>query len=307
LKRVPSSWQERDDRGELELRLSGNPIEHRITEISLETVEGSVLCWHNMLKLRADGLVLSAAVRCRNRTREDRATFCEVKEAHRYYRFERLARFVEKSGFYDLKRSYTVNQTHAGTAITRVTRDGVQRTVEDYGNRQPLELFGIEMAIAGVESEIIWEKTTQHPEEFCWDIFERANNTIHTGITYVLELPSDVHIGESEYLKATRPEDVVQRARATDSDGLLLTVDAMLSARESTLAEDLPWTDRTINGRRSFEHSGSSNGKLWRELLFPVHGVGAKEEYVRVFYENLSPQRAAKADAIIATLEEKTW
>lgn len=86
-----------------------------------------------MLKLNEDGVTVLAAIRCRNRTQGDRATYCEVKKsASGYLSFRRLARFIEKSGFYDLKRSYTVNQTHAGRQIVRVTRDGNQRTIADY-------------------------------------------------------------------------------------------------------------------------------------------------------------------------------
>lgn len=162
LVRIPSAWQEQEDLGELDLRVWHNPLEHRITDISLENVQGQLLCSHWMLKLSEDGTTVLAAIRCRNRTRNDRTTYCEVKKSTKgYLSFRPLARFIEKSGFYTLKRSYTVNQTHAGTQIVRVTRDGSQRTIEDYGFMQPLSLLGIEMAIAGIIPVVDWETTTQ--------------------------------------------------------------------------------------------------------------------------------------------------
>jgi hypothetical protein len=180
LTRIPTPWREREDRGELDLRIWGNPIENRITDISLESAEGSLLCAHWTLKLNENGGITYAAIRCRNRTPNDRATYCEVKESSSaYIFFPRLARFVEKSGFYELNRSYAVNQTHAGTQIVRVTRNGVQRTVDNYGYMEPLNLFGIELAIAGTLPAIPWEKTTRHAEEYCREIFARGSDTVH--------------------------------------------------------------------------------------------------------------------------------
>jgi hypothetical protein len=308
LVRIPSAWQEQEDRGELDLRLWHNPIEHRVTDISLENVQGHLLCSHWMLKLSEDGTTVHAAIRCRNRTQKDRTTYCEVKKgATGYLSFPRLARFIEKSGFYDLKRSYTVNQTHAGNQIVRVTRDGNQRTVDDYGYMQPLNLLGIEMAIAGIIPLVDWETTTQHPEQYCRDIFARANDVIHTGVTYLLELPPGIDVSESEYVAAEANRLPVMQETVKDEQGELLKIQSWINTTVPAMLPDVPLVSTTLGGRNSLEHRGEQTGTYSREVFFPVPGPGGNESFVRLMYGGLSKERAAKADRIIETIDEKKW
>jgi len=307
LVRIPSAWQEQEDLGELDLRVWHNPLEHRITEISLENVQGGLLCSHWMLKLSEDGTVL-AAIRCRNRTENDRATYCEVKKSTTgYLSFRQLARFIEKSGFYDLKRSYTVNQTHAGTQTVRVTRDGSQRTIEDYGSMEPLSLFGIEMAITGIIPLVDWETTTQHPEQDCRDIFARANDVIHTGVTYLLELPPGTDVSESEYVAAEANRPPVMQETVKDEQGELFMIQSWMNKTVPAILPDVPLVSTTLGGRRSMEHRAEQNGTHSREVFFPVAEPGGKPSFVRLVYRGLSKERAAKADRIIETIDEKKW
>lgn len=308
LVRIPSAWQEQEDRGELDLRVWRNPLEHRITDVSLENVQGFVLCAHWMLKLNDDGAAVLATIRCRHRTPDDRETYCEVKKSGSgYLSFRRLARFIEKSGFYDLKRSYTVNQTHAGEQIVRVTRDGSQRTIDDYGYMQPVNLLGIEMAISGVIPSVDWETTTQYPEQYCRDLFAQANDVIHTGVTYLLELPSDTAVSEPKDVHAENNGLLVTRETVKDREGELFIVESWITKIVPAILQDRPLSSTTLAGRQAMEHRAEQNGTLSREVFFPVGAQSDSESFVRLVYRGLSKERAAKADRIIETIDEKTW
>jgi hypothetical protein len=304
LSRIPVAWLEREDLGEIDLRLWGNPIEHRITEISMESVQGDALCAHWMFELNESGKAVHAAIRCRDRSVNDRDTYCEVKEtASAFLSFPRLARFVEKSGFYDLKRSYTVNQTHAGRQIVRVTRDGKQRTIDDYGYMEPLRLFGIEIAVAGVLPSIDWETTTRHPEEHCRAIFSQANDVIHLGVTYLVELPPDVTVGEATYVRADSQLLATSLETVNDGKGKLLTIESMVANISPSILNNLPLVPVTLGGRQAMEHREEQNGMFSREVYFPTRD----QDYVHLVYRTLSRDRAIKADLIIDTVDEKTW
>ena len=304
LVRIPPQWQEREDLGELDLRTWDNPLVNRITDISFESAQGDLLCAHWMLKLNEKGHTVYAAIRCRNRTQNDRATYCEVKESSSgYILFPRLARFIEKSAFYDLKRSYTVNQTHAGTQIVRLTRNGIQRTVDNYGYMEPLNLFGIELAIAGVLPSVSWERTTRHAEEYCHDMFERGNNTVHTGVAYVVELSPGVEVGETKYI--VQPDTMpISREIATDHQGELLVIESFVKTTAPTILKQVSLSAITLGGRQSMEHRAHENGRYSREIFFPI---ADPTSFVHIVYHNLSKERAAKADQIIETIDEKTW
>lgn len=304
---IPVAWDEQEDRGELDVRVWNNPLQHRITEVSLENAEGSLLCAHWMLRLQEDGVVVLAAIRCRNRSRNDRRTFCEVKKSSTgYLLFRRLARFIERSGFYDLKRSYTVNQTHAGSRIVRVTRDGVQRTIDNYGSMEPLNLFGIEMAITGVIPLVEWEATTQHPEELCRDFFAQANDVIHVGIKYLLELPPGVEVRTAKSGVADSNAWPITQETVTDARGELLVIEWVRTMVPAILP-DLPLVPTHLGGHPSKEHRVEQNGTYSREVFFPVSAPAGNESFVRLLYRGLTRERAAKADRIIETIDEKTW
>jgi len=247
---------------------------------------------------------LQAAIRCRNRTSDDRSTYCEVSKASAgYILFQRLARLIENSGFYDLKRSYTVNQTHAGSQILRVTRDGKQRTIDNYGYMEPLQLFGIELAIQGaLPSE--WETATQHPEAYCRQIFRDGNDTIHAGGTYLLELPPDIQACEPKYLPPEAGELPVRQEIFKDSLGNLVTVESWVTKVVPVIVPDVPLSPITLGGRQALERRTEQNGRYSREVFFPVREPAG---FVRLIYGSLSKERAAKADQIIETVDEKSW
>ena len=51
--------------------------------------------------------------------------------------------------------------TDAETVITSVVHNGERKTIVNYGNQGPVELYGIEMAIDGVAAQIKWEEDKQ--------------------------------------------------------------------------------------------------------------------------------------------------
>ena len=55
------------------------------------------------------------------------------------------------------------------------------------------------------------------------------------------------------------------------------------------------------------EHRAGQNGTYSREVFFPVRELACSESFVRLLYHGLSKERAAKADRIIETIDEKTW
>jgi hypothetical protein len=104
------------------------------------------------------------AERCRNRSPLDRATYCEVKEGRiAGGDFARLARLIERSGYYSFAPGYERSVTHAALEITSVTRSGKTHQVSDYAAAGPLELWGIRKAIAGTTEAAAWEKTGRQP------------------------------------------------------------------------------------------------------------------------------------------------
>jgi hypothetical protein len=194
---VPQAWLAKEDAGGFDLRLWNNPIHDRVTEISIEENEGSLLCWHAMLRIRDDAIEM-ASVKCRNETEEDRRTYCEVKrvDTHGVSNLRRLARFVEKQGVYNLSSLYTVNQTHAGTTTVRVSRNGRQKVIEDYGYLEPLELFGLEFAIWGA-APLSWDVVEKKDDSACSAFFRSGNATIVAGLTFLLQLPAGFTDDES--------------------------------------------------------------------------------------------------------------
>ena len=124
----------------------------------------ALLCARQRITLRADGSVTFFNARCRNSTRDDRTTYCEKKEGSLYWsRFAKLARLIDKNGFYGLQPSYNRNVTHAVFETTRVTRNGKVYAVENYSDAGSLELWTIQRAIEGAAFDIEWQNTTTQP------------------------------------------------------------------------------------------------------------------------------------------------
>ena len=136
-----------------------------VSEISFDSTSTSVLCAHHQVTLRPDGSARLLTKRCRNATRRDRRTFCEMKEGHLGpQQFARLAVLIERSGFFEMKAEHSRNVTDARFETTRVVRDGKPYRVSNYAAAGPFELWVVQTAIEGVASSVEWEKTTTQPE-----------------------------------------------------------------------------------------------------------------------------------------------
>jgi hypothetical protein len=72
--------------------------------------------------------------------------------------FIRLAKLIASQGYLQMDDRYTVLITDLETVITSIVHNGKRKTIVNYGNQAPIELYGIERAIEGVAAEIKWEK-----------------------------------------------------------------------------------------------------------------------------------------------------
>jgi len=279
IKSVPEAWLNQEDRGELDLRLWHNPLRDRVTAISIEINNGALLCSHEMLRL-TEMEAAYASVRCRHRTRRDRKTYCLVKTTAWYPDLRRLARLIEKQGFYSLKRFYTVNQTHAGDTLVRVTRNGQQHMIEDYGYAAPIELFAIERAITGSIADSAWETTTKETDAFCDAFFTRGSDRIYFGLSFVVELPPSVEGERHDFSHHT----VTRHGR------VLLRIDENLASRDVEETATI-----------------TPEGHM-RTVVKKVRGIYPDHpSFVRMAYEGLSDEEASIADAIIASFGEHNW
>lgn len=113
----------------------------QITEVTFERTVCFGTCPAYKVTLRSDGTVIYEG-------RE----FVQMKGTYKgeVYGFDRLARFIQAQGFFNLKDDYSINATDLPSAITSVVKGGKRKTIVDYGGAAPLELWGIEMAIDGM-------------------------------------------------------------------------------------------------------------------------------------------------------------
>lgn len=77
--------------------------------------------------------------------------------------FLRLANLADTISFASLNEKYSIPWTCQSYAITSITKGGQIKIVSDYGGGGPIELWGLEMAIDGLVSNIKWEKTPDSP------------------------------------------------------------------------------------------------------------------------------------------------
>jgi hypothetical protein len=133
----------------------GNPQNERarggeqITEITLERTACFGTCPMYKITLRRDGTATYIGRRFVDRVGTYKGNV---------YGFERLAQFVESQGFFKLNNEYTVAVTDLPSTITSAVRQGQRKTIVDYGNIAPLELWAIEQAIDGIVANTKWEK-----------------------------------------------------------------------------------------------------------------------------------------------------
>ncbi|HKR02541.1 MAG TPA: DUF6438 domain-containing protein [Pyrinomonadaceae bacterium] len=115
--------------------------QEQITEITLERTACFGYCPIYTVTLRRDGTISYNGKK-----------FVQLEGMYegKFYGFERLAQLILSRGYFNLKDNYTVNATDLPSTITSVVRGGKRKTIRNYGDSGPVELWGIEMAIDGV-------------------------------------------------------------------------------------------------------------------------------------------------------------
>lgn len=123
----------------------------QITEVTLERTACFGPCPIYKVTLRRDGTA----------TYEGQQ-FVERKGTYNgtIYGFERLAQLIESRGYFNLKENYTINATDLPSALTSVVRAGRRKTITNYGDQGPVELWGIETAIDGIVANTKWQKVS---------------------------------------------------------------------------------------------------------------------------------------------------
>lgn len=75
--------------------------------------------------------------------------------------FEQMSRWLYVQKYFDLKDVYNENLADSSAITITVVRDGKRKTIIDYDSEQPIEIWGIAMAIDGAVSKIKWNKVSR--------------------------------------------------------------------------------------------------------------------------------------------------
>jgi hypothetical protein len=75
----------------------------------------------------------------------------------KYYDFDRLAMTLENQGFFKLKARYSADLYDANSVIVTAVRNRERKTVVDYGNAGPLNLWVLKQLLRGEVSKLKWE------------------------------------------------------------------------------------------------------------------------------------------------------
>jgi hypothetical protein len=113
----------------------------QITEVTLERTACFGYCPTYKVTLRRDGTISYNGRK-----------FVELEGTYEgtAYGFDHLAELIISSGYFNLKDRYTIKATDLPSTITSVVRGGKRKTITNYGDTGPVELWGIEMAIDGI-------------------------------------------------------------------------------------------------------------------------------------------------------------
>lgn len=113
----------------------------QITEITLERTSCFGTCPDYKVTLRRDGTIIYEGRR-----------FVQMMGTYKgeAYGFDRLAQLILAQKYFDMKDDYSRPITDMPSAITSVVRGGARKTIVDYAETGPIELWGIEMAIDGI-------------------------------------------------------------------------------------------------------------------------------------------------------------
>ncbi len=127
----------------------------QITEITLERTACFGSCPMYKVTLRRDGTATYVGRR-----------FVERLGTYKgqIHGFERLAQLAEARGYFNLNNRYTVRATDLPSTVTSVVRNGRRKTVTNYGDSGPVELWGIETAIDGLVANTKWEKVSDNSD-----------------------------------------------------------------------------------------------------------------------------------------------
>lgn len=113
----------------------------QITEVTLERTACFGPCPMYKVTLRRNGTISYNG-----------KEFVQLKGAYegKFYGFERLAELISSQGYFNWKDNYAIPATDLPSANTSVVRNGKRKTIRNYGDAGPVELWGIEMAIDGI-------------------------------------------------------------------------------------------------------------------------------------------------------------
>ena len=113
----------------------------RITEVTLERTSCFGTCPDYKVTLRRDGTIIDEGRR-----------FVQMMGTYKgeAYGFDRLAQLILAQKYFDMKDDYSRPITDMPSAITSVVRAGKRKTIVDYAETGPIELWSIEMAIDGI-------------------------------------------------------------------------------------------------------------------------------------------------------------
>jgi hypothetical protein len=154
---LPKRTLERWEAGPLRLSGYSSQFSSQIEEIVIRR-RAAILCYDSDVVLRHDGGVNKRTEKCRGAGRNAKP-YCEIKVGR--VNLDRLARFLETSGFFELDEKYQRQMTHGGTVEIEVLRSGQRKRVVNYGSYGPQHLWTIEHAIWGVVASAEWNSTRE--------------------------------------------------------------------------------------------------------------------------------------------------
>jgi hypothetical protein len=122
-----------------------------ITEITLERTACFGFCPIYKVILRSDNTATYIGMK-----------FVERQGTYKAYisGFEYLAKIIEARRYFSLRDRYTEPISDMPSAITSVVRNGKRKTIDNYGNSGPIELWEIENLIDGLIANARWEKVS---------------------------------------------------------------------------------------------------------------------------------------------------
>ena len=127
------------------------PAENEITEISLERTPCFGTCPVDTITLHPDGTADYFG-------KMNVARIGHYKGRFNQDDFARLSKLLIDRKFFDFQPFYWPGITDQPGLITTVKRGDKTKQVHDNGRAGPIELWALEMAIAGVAKDINWKK-----------------------------------------------------------------------------------------------------------------------------------------------------